>query len=135
MTTTLDIVDILWSRLDSSAIKAAITGSICKHRRDPNSTKEDIVVNSLPVSNQQLQKGVANVNVHVPDIIVTANGMQDKQPNHERLKALAIQAVDILKDNWTATMNYDVQQQTLIRDAEAGDHFINIRIEFFIQNL
>ena len=135
MTTTLDIVDTLFARLDASALKTAINGNICKHRRDPNSTSEDVVINSLPVNNEQLSRAVANVNVHVPDIEVTVNGQQDKQPNHPRLKQLAGIAVTALNDVWETNKNYTVQQQTLIRDADAGDHYINIRIEFNIVNL
>ena len=135
MMTTLDIVDILWSRADGSSLKSSINGSLCKHRRDPNSTKEDIVFNCLPVNGEQLSKAIANVNVFVPDIEVEANGQIDKQPNHTRLKALASEAVGIYKENWTADLNYSVQQQVLIADPDSGCHYINIRIEFFIENL
>lgn len=135
MTTTLDIVDQLFTKLDASALKTAITGSICKHKRDGNSSLEDVVINCLPVNNEQLQNAIANVNIHVPDLVINTGGMEDKQPNHVRLKTLSAMAVDILKDNWTATLNYDVQQQVIIQDRDAGDYYINIRIEFFIENL
>lgn len=135
MTTTEDIIDLLFAKLDSSSIKTAITGSICKRKRDAGSTKEDAVINCLAVPNLQLQNVIANVNIHVPDIVVVINGIQDRQPNLSRLKELAALGVSILKDNWTSTLNYDVQQQQIFEDREAGDHYINLRIEFFIENL
>jgi hypothetical protein len=139
MITTLEIVEILWARIQASALITdpvkKITGANCYHRRDPNSTKEDIVTNCLPINNEQLSKVIANVNIHVPDLEVTINGVQDKQPNHDRLKELAEMAVAALTDVWINGMNYTVQQQQLFRDTEAGDHYINIRVEFFIENL
>lgn len=135
MMTTLDIVDLLYVKLDASALKTAISGTINKHRRVADSDKEDVVINCLPVNNEQLQKTIANVNIHVPDLQIEVNGVQDKQPDHARLQTLAALAIGILNDNWTSTLNYDVQQQVIIEDREAGDHYINIRIEFFIENL
>lgn len=135
MKSTLDIVDILWSRADQSVLKTAISGTICKHRRSPNSTMEDIVINCLPVGNEQLSKTFANVNIHVPDIEITVNGQTDKQPDHVRLQALAALAIPVFNEVWISGMFYGVQQQQLFRDPEAGDHYINIRIAASILNL
>jgi len=135
MTTTLAIIDTLFTKLDSSTLKTAITGSICKQKRDGNSKKEDVVINCLPVNNTQLQTAIANVNIYVPDLQVAVNGMQDLQPDITRLEELANMAVEILDDNWTASLNYNVQQQVLFDDPDSKSHYINIRIEFFIENL
>lgn len=135
MTTTLAIISILFSRLDGSALKNAITGSICKQKRDGNSRKEDVVINCLPVNNTALQTAIANVNIYVPDIKVEVNGMQDTQPNIARLEELAAMAVEVLDDYWSGTYNFYVQQQHVFDDPESGCHYVNIRIEFFIENL
>jgi hypothetical protein len=135
MKSTLDLVDIVWTALDASALKAAITGDISKHRRTPNSTKEDIVINALPISGAQIQEAIVNVNLHVPDIKVNKNGMDDFMPNHTRLKALCNIALNALQDNWGEDYNFDVQQQNLFRDEEANDHYINIRLEFYNVNI
>lgn len=136
MKSTLDIVDVLWAKLDGSSLKASITGKIYKHSRPAGSQLEDIIINCLPVNNQALQKTVANVNIHVANKKINSNGVQDDTiADHVRLKALAAAAIVILKDNWTADLNYDVQQQTIIPDVQAGDYYINIRIEFNIENL
>jgi hypothetical protein len=135
MTTTSQIIDILFAKLKSSALASSITGGIYKLRRPADSKKEDVVINCLPASNTQLQKVIANVNIHVPDLNITLNSQPDTAPHMIRLEALGIMASDILADNWTDSLNYDVQQEVIIEDREAGDHYINIRIEFFIENL
>lgn len=135
MTTTEDIIDILFARADASALKSAISGSICKRRRDGNSRLEDVVINCLPAQNTELQNIVANVNIHVPNITVQVNGQDDAQPDNVRLKQLAAIAIPVFTDVWEAGYNYTVQQQLVFEDREAGDHYINLRIEFFIENL
>lgn len=136
MKTTLDLVDIIWDRLNSSPLKASITGKLYKHRRPVNSQSEDVVINSLPVNNEQLQQAVANVNVHVPNLELQVNGAVDRsQPDHTRLKSLAALAIESLQEVWEDDYTYDVQQQLLIEDPEAGDHYVNIRLEFYNINL
>lgn len=136
MKTTLDEVDIIWSAVNASALKTAINGGIYKHKRVLNSSKEDVVINALPITSEQIQNGIVNVNVHVPNHSVQlADGVDNSQPNHTRLKALATIAVAVLKDTWADDYNFDVQQQILIEDKEANDHYINIRLEFFNVNI
>lgn len=135
MMTTLDIIDLLWSKLDGSALKNAITGKMYKLVRLANSKKEDVVINCLPINNEQLSKTIANINIHVPDLTIEVDSIAQQVPDIVRLKSLAALAISILKDTWTSTLNYDVQQQVVIQDREAGDHYINIRLEFNIINL
>lgn len=132
MMTTLDLVDIVWQRVNGSLLKTEISGGVFKHRRPAGGQNEDVVINSLPINGLQLQSAIINVNIHVPNILINVNGVQDNsQPNHIRLQELAAMATTVLSDVWADDYNYDVQQQTMIEDVEAGDNYINIRLEFF----
>lgn len=135
MKTTLDLVDVTWDRLNSSSLKTAITGKIYKYRRPVNSNVEDVVINSLPVTNEQLQRAVVNVNVFVPDVTISVNGNQDKVPNHVRLKQLAQTATSELNDRLIGDYSWEVQQQTVLEDEESQQHFVNIRLQFYISNI
>lgn len=136
MKTTFNLVDILWGKLKASPLATAINGGIYKYRRPINSRKEDVLINCLPVDNNQMQQAIANVNIHVPNQVHTLNGaVDDSQPNHVRLSELADLAIAALTDVWAEDYNFDVQQQILFSDDEANDHYINIRIEFNNINL
>ncbi|HEY4207982.1 MAG TPA: hypothetical protein VGM31_14260 [Puia sp.] len=136
MRTTLDIVDILWSRLSESNLKDAITGGIYKHIGPVNSTKEDIVINSLPIVNLDLQTAVANVNIFVPNPTQNLNGVQDNsQPNGARLKELGAVAMEILAAQYGADYSFDVQQSVTLPDEASGSWYINIRVNFYSINL
>lgn len=135
MKTGLDMIDIVWTMLNASPLQSLITGGIFKHLRPAGGSKEDVVINSLSVTHEQLQNGIANVNIYVPNLVVNANGIQDDtQPNHSRLNELTKVAIGLLEENWMSDLNYDVQQHMLIRE-ETGEHYMNIRLQFYIENL
>ena len=135
MKTTLDLVDVVWQLLNSSSLKGEITGGVYKLKRPLNSAKEDVVVNSLPVSNEQLQTAIVNVNVFVIDLEVGIEGEKNTMLDIARLKQLAAMTVDILQDGIDGDYTWDVQQQTVIEDEGNDQHFVNIRLEFFISNI
>ena len=136
MTTTFDIENVLYIKLSGvSSLTSTLSGSIRKNLRPPDSKKEDVVINSLPVANQQLQLAVANVNVFVPDKTVSDGGVQTKVVDHERLKTLTGIVISALNDILDGDYYYEVQQQTLIQDKESESHYSNIRINFYSINL
>lgn len=140
MITTLDELTIIWQKLKGYAPLATdstkITGGFYKQKRPAGSTKEDIVVNGLGINNEQLQAGIINVNIHVPNVPVNTGSLQDTtQPNLVRLKQLTDFAVVLLNDVWVGDYHYHVQQQNLFEDDDGSNHYSNIRLEFFNINL
>ncbi len=136
MKTTLDLVDLVYEVLKTSSLKSSITGKVYEYQRPVNSNVEDVVINSLPITNDQLQEAIVNVNVFVPNLEVEETGDISRQvPNITRLKTLAGLAVQNLTDGISGDYTWDVQQQTLMEDDESKQHFINIRIQFFVSNI
>jgi len=137
MITTLEVVDIIWKYLSQSTLKTAIGGGIYK-TRPMNSSKEDVIINSLPVNNRQLQAGIANVNIHVPNLVLQIDGMQDSsQPDDERLKYLTVLATSLMQKVWVISkhFNFTVQQQVVFQEEGKDEHYANIRIEYYSVNL
>lgn len=134
MKTTLDTTNVLFDVLKNSSLKDAISGNVYKIKRPVNSNVEDVVINSLPITNEQLQRSVSNVNVFVPDIKVSSDAV-DKMPDFVRLGVLANLAVSSLTDGISGDYIWDIQQQNVIEDDESDQHYVNIRIEFFISNI
>ncbi len=131
MITTLDISVILFKRLNESLVlKSSLSGGIFRDARPANSPKEDVVVNVVTSDTGSAQRGVANVNIHVPSI-VTGTGMQ---PNHLRIKALTDIVTPLLKDVYNASNNYWIDQMSLIKEPNADQWFFNYRIRFKYHN-
>jgi hypothetical protein len=137
MKTTFDIENILYQYLKASALATEITGGIYKRQKPVNSANEDIVINCLPVNNLQLQRAVANVNIHVPNKPVFVNGVNDtSHPDHSRLQELAGIAEPILQDHSVGQdYGFSIQQQQLIQDEGSDFHYINFRIDFYSLNV
>lgn len=130
MKSTLDIIDILWKLIEDSSLKEEITGNVYKHERPAGSKKEDVVINSLPINNLQLQESLVNVNIYAPNGSVKAGGVQNDTVAHERLQELTAIATGVLDDvfNQVEDTGFDVQQMVLIKDDTTGEFYMNIRI-------
>ena len=136
MKTSLEIVDIIYGYLTPTILTDGIlTGGVYKHKRPINSDKEDVVVSALATINTDVQTAIINVNVHVPDLIIAANGAQESQADHVRLNYLGKYVMGFLDNKWAPGYSFNIQQQILFEDLEGQEHYINIRIEFYSINV
>lgn len=98
--TSLIAQDDVKKLLDATALPSMITGQIRHNMRVLNSTKEDIIINTLYWDGDQLQSGIINVNIHVPNLkgqLAEGGSAQDRtQPNIARYLELAAVAVPVL---------------------------------------
>jgi hypothetical protein len=131
MKTVIDLVDDTYSLLDVPEVYSAMaSGDIFLDSKPDGYTGECIVINSLPVTGDQLQKAVVNVNIYAPNLKLAINGQPDNsQPNRKRLKAIADVVIPILTDAIINNTVTRVQNVTMIREPELNEHFINIRVE------
>lgn len=136
MISTLEIIDKLYLQLNVADVKAAINGGVYKSKRHINSNKVDIVIGCLPTNNLQLQTSVANVNIHVPNLVITNNGVQDNtQPDFAKLRSLTTLVISKLKDKWAGDYWFDVQQQNTFSEEDINEHYSNIRVNFYSLNI
>lgn len=134
-----EIVNDLYQFIKESSLEQALKsgGGVYKLKRPTASTKEDVVINCLPVPNTQLQTTLANVNLHVPDLSIPQNGTVTLMPDTKRLDELAAIAWELLQENYeNDDYHWELQQMSNpIEDEVAGSHYINIRIEFYSLNI
>lgn len=107
------------------------TEPVGKMVKPTGATSEYVVVNSLPVSLGQIQKGVVNINIHVKDTVDGANSY----PNHERLDALTklvIPAFDRVRFNG---ISCEVETIHIEEEEALKEHYQNIRVKFNVINL
>lgn len=137
MKSTLTAVNILYQILKlNTGITTAISGKVYKDNRPINSGKEDIVVNSLPINFEQVQQAVLNVNIHVPNLELNINGVQDNtQPNLARLETITDLVITAVKDHVGSDYWFFIQQQNVFPSDPLGEYYSNIRINFFSENI
>lgn len=136
--TAIQAAEILFGHLSKSGLRQAITGNIYLFQRRSEHQGEDIVINTIGVNNQSVQRGILNVNVYVPNH--NLNGEQHRMemamPNLARLSELAALGKAALDLTWNAgeLWNFEYQQDTVMPDRN-NEHFINFRVEFRAINI
>lgn len=133
MNSALDMITDAYKILNHVDLTSIITGDLYKLVRPKNSVLEDVVINALPISSEQFQKGVFNVNIHVPNLQTTIDGKPDNSiPNTERMQGIARIVLDLLGD--VVQDGYRIFAENggnPIRDIEDNSWFLNIRFNYY----
>ncbi|KAA6300915.1 MAG: hypothetical protein EZS26_002941 [Candidatus Ordinivivax streblomastigis] len=137
MKQTMDTDSILYGILFYSPVKEAISGGIyLGDDRPDDSTDEDIVVNSIDLTQDYLpQTGTSNVNIYVPDANVKIGGKQQMQANRIRLKTLSEKTIDVLRSANIAGLKLIPVSQAILAEPSIKQHYVNIRIDWNIQTI
>jgi hypothetical protein len=136
MKTVLDQSTAIYKVLKAqSTIAYAISGGIYKTLRPADSVLEDIVVNTITLSDGSLQRGVSNVNIHVADIQQTIGGKQFYAPNEARLNTLTNLVAPLLKSYFSDDFSFKLANTSLVREPEINQHYVNLRINFIFEDL
>jgi hypothetical protein len=138
MKTGLDMVKDGFTLLNVDVVNNAITGKVYMFIRPKNSLLQDVVLNTLAITNDQLQQGVFNVNIHCPNLTgVVIEGVTDNtQPDITSLTNITNIILSIVADYVGADFKIWAQNTgLLIRDVD-GTWYVNVRVNYlaFQQN-
>ncbi|MDR7750140.1 hypothetical protein RIU07_05630 [Riemerella anatipestifer] len=125
--TVLDGKQWILDLLLRAKVNEFINGQIYKDNRPVNSNKEDIVINSLTMTNQMLQNGVFNINCYVPKKSVTVGGITQLHKDNKRLKEIADKVYAVLNDVWENDYNLDVETHQDFE--EQNENYYNFRVQ------
>lgn len=125
MRTQFDAINLIYSAINASPLKTAISGAIYKFKR-PTSTKEDIVINSLVLGNSNFQEGVFNVNIYVPNITVNNTSL----PNTVRLWHLETLGNSLFEHITSQDYSIYKESASLFEEVAINQNYINFRLIF-----
>lgn len=139
--TSITALNMLYQHISHSVLMTDVkkpNGKLCKYQRPLNSILEDVVINSLGLNREDVQEGVLNVNIFVPNLNLPSNAADKSQPDTARLTYLLNLANTALGEGeeiWESTGNYcfRLQQDNLFQD-ENNQHYLNLRVEFYSLN-
>lgn len=131
MYSAIDQDEILYTRIAASPLAAAISGKVYRYQRPVDSNKEDIVINTITIDGEMIQRGVSNVNIHVPSIEVSTGLMQ---PNLTRFKTLLSLAKPVLEKGFGEKYNFWLLGESLVQEPGKDIWFYNLRIQFKLHN-
>lgn len=127
--TASEIESDMHALVNSSALKATITGSIYREGYRPmNAKTEDVVISFLTGLDAQTQTGVVNLNIYVADI---DNGSEVLVKNGARCRALEMLANQIILGFTPGEYKYSLGGIIQTFAAEGTkQHYVNARIKF-----
>lgn len=133
MKQTFDTNEMLFGILKAAPVAKVISGDVYVAERPDDSDDEDIVVNTIEVSQEYTpQTGVSNVNIHVSDIEIQIKGKKQRKANLPRLKELSAMVVQSLREAQIPGLEFVIANQTTIEEPARKQHFSNLRIEWNI---
>ena len=132
MKTAFDTDGILFELLNG---KTSINGGCyVGDDRPENSTDEDIVVNTIDLSQDTLpQIGTSIINIYTPDTSKKIKGKMQVSANRTRLKALAEEALELVRNANIDGLMIIPGNMLIMYEPNTHQHFINIRIDWNIQ--
>ena len=117
----------------TAAITSGITGGVYAGQRPLNSELEDITINTIALTQEfEPQLGTSNINIHVADQSVTIATAQQKMANRTRLKEISELVLEAIRSSKITGVGYTIENQTMIQEVETEQHYVNIRINWFI---
>lgn len=140
---TPEVVNIIYKYLQTSPLMLDAkkpTGNLCKKTRPQNSNLEDVVIDSLGLNRDAVQKGIFLINIFVPNLnpdqIPQLNGDRS-QPDTGRLLYLGkLLDESISGEVWEESGDYvfQIQQDDTFEDTN-NQHYQSFRIEFYSINI
>lgn len=131
MKTATEVLIDIWTLLNVTELTSEITGDIYKVSRPSKSDKIDLVIGLLGVDNEYMQQGTVNVKIHVPNLKVTIDGMEDStMPDLEKINSLNAIACQLLDTQWRDTFHTEVNE-TLLRQDPDGNWFSRIVVDYY----
>jgi len=132
---SIDTDDILYQLITQAVNEGviAISGVVCPQGERPDdSTKEDIVINTITVTHEKPQTGTSNVNIYAADKKVSINGKEQYKADRERLRVIGDALTDFLDAQNVADLEFEIEQDVTIKELEVKQHYRNLRISWNI---
>lgn len=128
MKSDIDIKDDVYNVIEASALKAAITGSVCKRKRPfyatGSPTKEDVCIAVLANNTSQMQEAFVNVNIYVQD----DNVKGQNEEKTKRLRDLCQLSFEVFKSVHGEDFRLSMSEQRVIECEGTGEHIINNKV-------
>ena len=132
---SIDTDDILYKIVKEAVTsgKVKISGGVfVQGERPDDSEAEDIVINTITVTDEKPQTGTSNVNIFASDKKVKIRGQEQRKADRERLREIGDALKAHLKAQNVDDLEYWIESDTTIKEIEVKQHCRNLRISWNI---
>lgn len=121
-----DANELLINVIDVQELTSLINGSICNDGRPLNSLKQDIVVNTITITQKfKPQIATSNINIYTQDL---SNGSK----NISKMKQISRKVIEILNRTQLHGKSITIEDQGILQEANLKEHYLNLRIKWRI---
>lgn len=129
----IEMQEDIYNLLLNSELPSIISGGIYKFTRPVDSSKEDIVIGTLYINAKQLQTGIFNINIHVPNLPAEISenpaALDTTQPDIERMQEIGAVAVSVIQNANPFDFSLKLVKPGVIEGYQL-DWFYNIQVEY-----
>lgn len=132
---SIDTDDILYQLIAKAVREGVITisgGVYPQGERPDDSTKEDIVINTITVTHEKPQTGTSNVNIYAADKKVRIGGKEQTKADRERLREIGDALTEFLDAQNVRDLEFWLEADVVIKELEVKQHYRNLRISWNI---
>ena len=132
---SIDTDDILYQLIAKAVREGVITisgGVYPQGERPDDSTKEDIVINTITVTHEKPQTGTSNVNIYAADKKVRIGGKEQTKADRERLREIGDALTEFLDAQNVGDLEFWLEADVVIKELEVKQHYRNLRISWNI---
>lgn len=133
MKTSTEIIDMIYKYLVTTDLvtgENGLSGGVYPLQRPEGSDKEDLVIGTLSLDGEDVQIGVFNLNLHIPNLKVVVNGKPQKQPNRERMRVLSGMLRDAISEHYfDEACSAWITDIVEIKEPNLDDWYVNHRLE------
>ena len=137
MKSASQVLNDLYKVVQSSLLATSVKGNVYKEGTRPlNSLTEDIVINFVSGTASQIQTGIVNINVFVPDIDNGSGNMVCNVSRCRDIEGIATAWIETMLDDELYSLNLESYRFALdemmrtMRYEDNKQHLVNIRLKF-----
>ncbi len=128
---TTEATSATYSLLENTPLFEEVGGKFFKGSKTKNFTGESVVINALPMTGDQHQLCIVNVNVFVPNLVLeTSEGIDRTQANYARITVLGKLVRQFLNEYYYGDHSWVIEQEYTQVNEGFDEHFINFRVRF-----
>lgn len=133
MKTSTEIIDMIYQYLVTTELVTGangLSGAVYPLQRPEGSDKEDLVIGTLSLDGEDVQIGVFNLNLHIPNLEVVVNGRPQKQPDRARMRVLSGMLRDAISEHYfDEACSAWITDIVEIKEPNLDDWYVNHRLE------
>ncbi|MDV3750657.1 hypothetical protein CMU19_04520 [Elizabethkingia anophelis] len=129
MITTLELASIVYKIVNTSNFKTVINGDVYLGNRPTNSTKNDIVIGTLPAEAAQLQFSTVLVNIYAKDLFDGKTYTPDLRTLQNATKLLTPLFEDKYLPEKKTSIDIEYQADYKVQDGDSHEWVSVIRLK------